>query len=108
MAKAHNNNTLRQDVYLEAFNSSVVRYLVVDNEETTNGWILQVSTYLSAKKRQNVSGKLKYKLNLDTSSITKVVVVDTRAESDEVRIDFTFALPKVGKLSKYLRFRFNS
>jgi beta-mannosidase len=49
-----------KEVYLEAFNSSVVRYLMADHQDapnTTDSWLVTISAYLSAKKRGNHRGE---------------------------------------------------
>jgi hypothetical protein len=87
-------------VYLEAFNSSVVRYLMADHQDapnTTDSWLVTISAYLSAKKGETIVGKLLYKLQTDVSLIQEVVDVNhTSDNGDDVRVDFSVEIAKVG------------
>jgi beta-mannosidase len=86
-------------VYLEAFNSSVVRYLMADHQDapnTTDSWLVTISAYLSAKKGETIVGKLLYNLQTDVSLIQEVVDVNhTSDNGDDVRVDFSVEIAKI-------------
>jgi beta-mannosidase len=88
-----------KEVYLEAFNSSVVRYLMADHQDapnTTDSWLVTISAYLSAKKGETIVGKLLYKLQTDVSLIQEVVDVNhTSDNGDDVRVDFSVEIAKI-------------
>jgi beta-mannosidase len=88
-----------KEVYLEAFNSSVVRYLMADHQDapnTTDSWLVTISTYLSAKKGETIVGKLLYNLQTDVSLIQEVVDVNhTSDNGDDVRVDFSVEIAKI-------------
>jgi beta-mannosidase len=88
-----------KEVYLEAFNSSVVRYLMADHQDapnTTDSWLVTISAYLSAKKGETIVGKLLYNLQTDVSLIQEVVDVNhTSDNGDDVRVDFSVEIAKI-------------
>jgi beta-mannosidase len=88
-----------KEVYLEAFNSSVVRYLMADHQDapnTTDSWLVTISAYLSAKKGETFVGKLLYNLQTDVSLIQEVVDVNhTSDNGDDVRVDFSVEIAKI-------------
>jgi beta-mannosidase len=88
-----------KEVYFEAFNSSVVRYLMADHQDapnTTDSWLVTISAYLSAKKGETIVGKLLYKLQTDVSLIQEVVDVNhTSDNGDDVRVDFSVVIAKI-------------
>ncbi|KAL3278385.1 hypothetical protein HHI36_013713 [Cryptolaemus montrouzieri] len=87
-----------KDVYLEAFNTNVIRYTVVEMEENTlsSTWNVSVVTYLSNNVLNRANGKLI--LNLDTDYDAKLTVVhdvNTSAnEFDEIEISQSFDVPQ--------------
>ncbi|RZC37633.1 beta-mannosidase-like, partial [Asbolus verrucosus] len=86
------------EVFLEAFNSSVIRYLLGDYEEApSDSWLIKTSTYLSAKKGETIQGKLLYTFQTDVTVIQQIENVNqTNTDDDnEVKIDFSFTIPKL-------------
>ncbi|XP_063918755.1 beta-mannosidase-like isoform X1 [Zophobas morio] len=86
-----------KEVYLEAFDSSVIRYLLVDYDETSDdSWMITISAYLSATKGKTLEGKLRYTLETDVSSIEQIVEVNEPSnDNDEIKIDYSFTVPKI-------------
>lgn len=85
-------------MYLEAFNSSVIRYLLVDYKDAPNdSWLITISTILSAKQGKIIQGTLVYQMNTDVSTIQEVVDVNATSTDNngEVQVDFSMAIPKV-------------
>lgn len=92
-------------MYLEAFNSSVIRYLLVDYKEAPNdSWMISVSTYLSAKSGETLQGKLLYFLETDVTVIQQIVNVNqtNSGEDNEIQVDFSFTIPQVSKICEIL------
>jgi hypothetical protein len=68
-----------------------------DAPNTTDSWLVTISAYLSAKKGETIVGKLLYKLQTDVSLIQEVVDVNhTSDNGDDVRVDFSVEIAKVG------------
>ncbi|KAK9882762.1 hypothetical protein WA026_023184 [Henosepilachna vigintioctopunctata] len=71
-------------VFLEGFNSSVIRYCVVETEEisSTSSWQVSIVTFLSGNVKNSVDGKLVSKLKTDNED-TVTLIVDVNAQPDE-------------------------
>ncbi|KAK9882764.1 hypothetical protein WA026_023186 [Henosepilachna vigintioctopunctata] len=65
-----------KNVFLEGFNSNVIRYCVVETEEisSSSSWKVSVVTFLSGNMKNSVAGKIV--LNLNTGHEDTVTVVD--------------------------------
>ncbi|KAK9891852.1 hypothetical protein WA026_016651, partial [Henosepilachna vigintioctopunctata] len=70
-------------VFLEGFNSSVIRYCVVETEEisSTSSWQVSIVTFLSGNVKNSVDGKLVLKLKTDNED-TVTLIVDVNAQPD--------------------------
>ena len=75
----------------------MIRYLLVDYDETSDdSWMITISAYLSATKGKTLEGKLRYTLETDVSSIEQIVEVNEPSnDNDEIKIDYSFTVPKV-------------
>ncbi|XP_025833417.1 beta-mannosidase-like [Agrilus planipennis] len=56
---------LRKPVYLEAFNSTNIRYVTTSTLSSGDYWILEVTTYISGNVQGNVDGNLIYSLKTE-------------------------------------------
>lgn len=65
-----------KNVYIEAYNNSVIRYVVSDViDKDRDHWTLNVDIYMANNKQNQVTGKLKVDLETNIANITKVVDV---------------------------------
>ncbi|KYB26528.1 beta-mannosidase [Tribolium castaneum] len=87
-----------KEVFLQAYNSSVIRYVMVDPKDAPNdSWLITVSTYLSAEIGETIQGKLSYSLETDVSLIQQIVDVNrTNTDNEnELLVDYSFTIPKI-------------
>lgn len=84
---------------IEAFNSSVIRYVVADVEELPeeDAWTLYLTTYFANNTQERVRGQLNYILEFNNERIIRTEGIDVTPNNySEILYSTTIKVSKVG------------
>ncbi|KAJ8934145.1 hypothetical protein NQ314_013555 [Rhamnusium bicolor] len=86
-----------KDLYIESYNTSAIRYVVVDAVEKADAWALNIDTYFANNVRQYVVGSVVFQLALTSNlNISRIVQVSQPLnEYGEILLNTSFDVPKV-------------
>ncbi|XP_057669222.1 beta-mannosidase-like isoform X1 [Diorhabda carinulata] len=78
-----------KNVYIEAYNDSVIRYVVSDViDKDTDHWTLNVDIYMANNNKNRVTGRVKVDLETNLMNITKIIEVNGKPdENGEIMIN---------------------
>lgn len=81
---------------MEAFNSTVIRYLIIDTESTSDGWIVNLQVYLAQNRKGSVNGNILVDLDLDFVNLTEIHPVSMQQNSsEEIILSYQVTFPMV-------------
>lgn len=86
----------RKNIFIESYQSSVLRYLVVDTIESDESWTVNIDTYFAGNKNGLVEGTMKVDILLDFINITQLHPVSQKQNSyGEIVTSYEISFPKV-------------